>query len=114
MTRAQSQGERIAVVEQKIDHVEESFRRHHEEMHDKIDRILEGQTRGAEDRAKLHASVATLAGTVEKMVPHVETIANAKTFWSWSAKFAAAATAVGAAGYSGYQFLKAYFQMKGH
>lgn len=77
-------GEKVAVVEEQIKQMRRVADERHEEMSTKIDKIIAGQQVGADDRAASSREIARIQTSMEKMAPHVETIANAKVFGVWS------------------------------
>lgn len=68
-------------------------------MNEKLDKLLLMVT-------QVNNKVIEVDNKIEKMEPHVTTVANAKTFWAWTGKLTAYTTAVGAAGYSAWYALK--------
>lgn len=114
MTRPRTTNERVAVVEEKIDRLEEVFANHHRDISAKLDLVIGNQQTGAADRADMKREMSSIKQDVAGMKPHVETVAHAKTFWSWAGKIGAALTAIGAAGWGLWSVLKQYFTLRGH
>lgn len=92
MTRGQASalGERVAVVETKIDSVDAAMKA----MGAKLDQILEGQETGRKDRAELRTSIDGLKSDVQKMKPDVEVIADARKVMKVAGWVAALVSAV--------------------
>jgi len=107
MSAARTTSERVAVVEEKIDRLEAQATRSAEALSAKMDEILRGQQAGAEDRASMRRDIA-------EMKPHVQTIAQAKTFWSWSLQVGGVLVAVGVGGWQFFAWLRQYFTLRGH
>jgi len=114
MTKARTDGERIAVVEEKIDQIEKVATERHHFLTEKIDQILHGQQAGASDRADIKRDMAAMKTDIGSMKPHVQTVADAKTFWSVAGKIGAVTTTLGAAGYGAWVWVKPYFTLRGH
>lgn len=114
MSRPATTNERVAVVEEKIDRLEETFANHHRDISAKLDLVIGNQHAGAADRADMKREMSGIKKDVAEMKPHVETVAHAKTFWSWAGRIGAAMTAIGAGGWGAWTFLKQYFTFRGH
>jgi len=69
------------------------------EMDRKLDTLIAGV-------GVLTTKVDSVDTRTKTMMPHVTTVANAKTFWAWTGKIAAYTTAFGAAGYSTWMVVK--------
>lgn len=110
--RQPSTNERVAVVEEKVDRLEETLMAHHRAMSEKMDMILQNQHAGALDRALLRQDITLVQSEISDMKPHVKTVANAKTFWEWSGKTGAVLTAIGAAGWGLFSWLKHYITIR--
>jgi predicted nuclease with TOPRIM domain len=70
-----------------------------EAMNEKLDKLLTMVT-------QVNDKVLEVDKKIEKMEPHVTTVANAKTFWAWTGKIAAYTTAIGATGYGTWMTVK--------
>lgn len=98
--------ERVAVVEEKVDQLHARLAAHEEHVNSKLDRILDGQRIGQEDRKDMRGQMAALSADVLAMKPHVKTIADWKTVWKALGLIGAASAGVGSAVALSWSYLK--------
>lgn len=112
-TPGQPIGERVAVVENKLDQLHERLADHEKHVNSKLDLILEGQRVGQEDRRDMRAQMSAMSTEVKAMKPHVQTVAEWKTIWKALGLISAAAAGIGSAVAIGWSHIKPFilFQM---
>ncbi len=101
-------GERVAVVEEKVDQLHARLAAHEEHVNSKLDQILDGQRIGQEDRRNMRGQMSALATEVKAMKPHVQTVAEWKTVWKALGLISAAAAGIGSAVALGWSYVKPF------